>query len=176
MAEYYSVEAFLSDNARCPCKFLHTVPNLGYLANQHDKHVPLRVALCDASLTRGQQLQDKTVVELPFWLGLDLARMEGREFLALGLPKAFSSRVRNALAASSKAVNLRSLSGGSFYGAGVKLDDAFVCTWRRPKAETHGQDRGRHAEENPLQDLHRPARGGLRPGPARVLRPGRERR
>lgn len=46
--------------------------------------------------------------------------------MEISLPKPYTQRVRNALSASSKAVNLRNLGGGPFFRAGVKLDETFV--------------------------------------------------
>lgn len=49
-----------------------------------------------------------------------------RDYLAVALPKPYTTRVRNALSASAKSVNLRNLAGagGWFFACGVKLEES----------------------------------------------------
>lgn len=52
----------------------------------------------------------------------------GRDYVDLALPKAYTSRVRNALVADPSSVNLRNLGGGgaAFYACGIKLNNLCV--------------------------------------------------
>lgn len=100
MGDYYSVDAFLAENQvraslelpafmlrgeadetrsqRLPCTFLDDLPDMGYLEGS-DQHVrPFLMSLCEAKLTGRAQLAKNTTVELPFWLGLDIAGVEDR--------------------------------------------------------------------------------------------------
>jgi hypothetical protein len=55
--------------------------------------------------------------------GIDCA---SSEFISIALPKAYSSRVRNALAASAKSVALKQLGGGPFFQSGVALENRYA--------------------------------------------------
>merc|ERR1711939_784406 len=85
------------------------VPNLGHLEGSTER-----------------DLRKGTTLELPYWLGISLASVPDRDYLSIALPKPYSQRVRNALAASARSVNLRNLggAGGWFFACGVRLEES----------------------------------------------------
>merc|ERR1711939_619918 len=85
------------------------VPNLGHLEGSTER-----------------DLRKGTTLELPYWLGISLASVPDRDYLSIALPKPYSQRVRNALAASARSVNLRNLggAGGWFFSCGVRLEES----------------------------------------------------
>ncbi|GAA96061.1 uncharacterized protein L969DRAFT_103216 [Mixia osmundae IAM 14324] len=106
--DYYDLDAILAENQKLPCTFLFEVPNAGYLEGGSEPH-----------LAKG------TTVELPFWIGLKIADPVRFGYVSLEIPKPYTSRVRQALEAASRSVNLRSVGGsaGWFYDVGVMLND-----------------------------------------------------
>ncbi|KAL8280749.1 hypothetical protein RQP46_006753 [Phenoliferia psychrophenolica] len=66
------------------------------------------------------QLAEGTTLELPFWLASILSE---EDMVGITLPRAYTSRIQHALAASSDAVNLRNLGGGggAFFAGGNRL-------------------------------------------------------
>ena len=79
--------------------------------------------------TNERDIKQGTTLELPYWLGINLASVPDRDYISIALPKPYTSRVRNALAASAKSVNLRNLggAGGWFFACGVRLEESYVC-------------------------------------------------
>lgn len=66
------------------------------------------------------------------------------DFIRIALPKPYTSRVRNALAASAKSVALKSLGGGPFFASGVSLETSIDDP--RLKATLHTAFRSRLPE------------------------------
>ncbi|EGF99678.1 uncharacterized protein MELLADRAFT_68412 [Melampsora larici-populina 98AG31] len=95
MDDYYSLDQLLAESQKIPCTFNVKIPNMGHLEGTHQRdilpHSPL---------------------ELPFWL-TSLLLVDDQDYLSVQMPKAFDSRVRNALSASAKSVNLRTLASGT---------------------------------------------------------------
>ncbi|GAO51047.1 GINS complex subunit Psf3 [Saitoella complicata NRRL Y-17804] len=118
--DYYDIDAILTDHQKIPSTFNFEIPGLGYLESPTDPNQPLLAG---------------TKLDLPLWLSELLAI---QQFTDLHLPPPFSSRVRNALKADPKSVDLRAWSP-HFYGVGVRLlgvvrDEELVqvleATWR----------------------------------------------
>lgn len=78
--------------------------------------------------TNERDIKQGTTLELPYWLGISLAAVPDRDYISIALPKPYTSRVRNALAAFAKSVNLRNLggAGGWFFACGVRLEESWV--------------------------------------------------
>jgi len=108
-SRFWSIEDILAENQKLPCTFKLDVPNLGHLEGTDERDI-----------------RQGTTIELPFWLGLELARMVEHDLVSISLPKPYTSRVRNALVASAQSVSLRSLTAGSFYQVGLKLEDTIT--------------------------------------------------
>lgn len=94
---YYDLDDVLADGERVPCKFNLSVPGLGYLEGN-----PGKLVLKDAK------------VELPIWLAEILASCVTLEtsqesFIDLLEPDFISAKVRNAIKADPKSVDLHSI-------------------------------------------------------------------
>ena len=126
--------SWLTRAQKLPCTFNLDVPGLGHLEGTGERDVRRRAVRCALSW----QIRRGTTIELPFWLGLDLASVHDRQarsvappdarsdLLSLALPKPYASRVRNALSASAQSVSLKALNGGAFFPAGVRLNATCV--------------------------------------------------
>ncbi|KAH8919666.1 hypothetical protein BT69DRAFT_1246136 [Atractiella rhizophila] len=113
--EFYSIEAILSENQKIPTTFNLTVPNLGFLEG-------------DGSDSR--DIQKGVTLALPFWIGDYLSTHPSYDWVSLSLPKQFGPRIRQALKADAKSVNLRNLNGGAgisgagyWYEMGLRMDN-----------------------------------------------------
>ncbi|KAI5474898.1 GINS complex, subunit Psf3 [Pseudohyphozyma bogoriensis] len=95
---------FLNDGQKLPCKIKLNIPNCGHLEGNAEQH-----------------LKEGTTLELPYWLA---GVLSDRDVLDLTMPRPYTARIRNALAASPDSVNLRNLGGGggAFYAGGNRLD------------------------------------------------------
>ncbi|CAH7690027.1 hypothetical protein BY996DRAFT_7949940 [Phakopsora pachyrhizi] len=114
MEDYYSLDLLIATNQRIPCQFNLTVPGMGHLegSNQRD-------------------IQANSVVEIPIWLASVLITSDNDDdyddqqgFVKVQIPKQFNSTIRNALYASAKSVNLRTLASnfnGAWYESGKVL-------------------------------------------------------
>jgi len=110
---YYSLDQLLAENQKIPCIFNIKVPGMGYLEGTHERDI-----------------QAYTALEIPFWLASILSQQEdddeAQSYLTIQMPPAFNLQIRNALAASTKNVNLKNLaavSGGAWYESGMALLD-----------------------------------------------------
>lgn len=106
MDDYYSLDQLLAESQKIPCTFNVKIPNMGHLEGTHQRDI-----------------LPHSPIELPFWL-TSLLLVDDQDYLSVQMPKAFDSRVRNALSASAKSVNLRTLAsgtGGTWYGSGKAL-------------------------------------------------------
>ncbi|KAH9814551.1 hypothetical protein DFH28DRAFT_1082760 [Melampsora americana] len=103
MDDYYSLDQLLAESQKIPCTFNVKIPNMGHLegSNQRD-------------------ILPHSLIELPFWL-TSLLLVDDQDYLSVQMPKAFDSRVRNALSASAKSVNLRNLASGT---GGTWIEDS----------------------------------------------------
>ncbi|KNZ57644.1 hypothetical protein VP01_210g23 [Puccinia sorghi] len=131
---YYSLDQLLAENQKIPCIFNINVPGMGYLEGAHERDV----SPMDHQHTKPTKLkttfpwvkiQAYSTIEIPFWLASILSQQEEDEnqnYLTIQIPAAFNLQIRNALAASTKNVNLKNLaavSGGAWYESGMALLD-----------------------------------------------------
>ncbi|KAK5014519.1 DNA replication protein [Cryomyces antarcticus] len=108
MSSYYDVDAILTDSHKLPCKFMLTVPGLGYI----DGNV-------------GEDMKQGTQVELPLWLGEVMAvSAVGTQLIELDLPDALSTRIMNVLQADAKTVDIRALAP-HFYTLAARILELF---------------------------------------------------
>ncbi|MBW0488535.1 hypothetical protein O181_028250 [Austropuccinia psidii MF-1] len=119
MDDYYSLDILLAENQKIPCIFNIGVPGMGYIEG-----------------TNQRDIQPHTPLEIPFWLASVLIQSQEEQtqesqpessssnYLTIQIPKSFNNRIRNALSASAKNVNLKNLalhSGGAWYQCGKVL-------------------------------------------------------
>ncbi|KAA1466277.1 GINS complex, Psf3 component [Dentipellis sp. KUC8613] len=108
--DYYSIEAILAENQKIQCTFKQDIPNLGHLDGGNERDIKA-----------GSKIQ------LPLWMTYILIYSD---FVDFTIPPPFTARVRNALNAEAKSVQLSGLvgAGGLWYGFGKSLmkllDDA----------------------------------------------------
>lgn len=153
---------------KLPCKIKFDIPNAGHLEGPAEKHAcpPLPPPLLTLLLTLSYQLREGTTIELPYWLAgtlsaksvaslpqplhapsriTDTLHSPRRDMIFINLPKPYTARIRNALAASSESVNLRNLGGGggAFYAGGNRLSNLCVNRYcaEDPKARDVGAPR-----------------------------------
>ncbi|QDS75030.1 DNA replication protein [Venturia effusa] len=110
MAQYWDIDAILTDSLKVPSTFEITVANLGYLDGNP-----------------GAPIKAGTKLELPLWLAEMLAvsqNQAGTSALALDLPHSLSPRVLNALKADPRTLDLRALAP-HFYALGARMLELF---------------------------------------------------
>ncbi|CAO1620027.1 unnamed protein product [Parajaminaea phylloscopi] len=121
---YWDISDILADSCRIPCTFNLDVPNLSLLRGD----APVDQYMTDATPASSQQslegaapvadvIRDKSRLELPFWLAEMLAL---NDIVTPSLPKPYSQRVRNALDADAKSVQLRTQSTW-WYALGIRM-------------------------------------------------------
>ncbi|KAG0139558.1 hypothetical protein CROQUDRAFT_54538 [Cronartium quercuum f. sp. fusiforme G11] len=103
MEDYYSLDQLLAESQKIPCIFNVKIPNMGHLEGTHQRDI-----------------QPHSPIELPYWL-TSLLLVDEQEYLSVQMPKAFDPRVRNALSASARSVNLRTLAAGA---GGAWIEDS----------------------------------------------------
>ncbi|KAI8061793.1 hypothetical protein BC940DRAFT_309771 [Gongronella butleri] len=92
--EYYDIDSILADYTKIPCIFQHTIGSQVNLTGD------------ETAVPQGSRL------EIPFWLAkamVNLTLEDQQALIQMELPKAFGSRVRNALDASPSSVDYRLL-------------------------------------------------------------------
>ncbi|PWN95344.1 hypothetical protein FA09DRAFT_301805 [Tilletiopsis washingtonensis] len=100
---YWDLSSIVCESFKLPCHFKIDAPGLGHLAGQGED---------DPSLIRlGTRL------ELPFWMAEYLTL---HDFIDISFPRPYAARVRNALAADARSVQLRGL-GAWWYAVGARL-------------------------------------------------------
>lgn len=107
--EYYDLDAILADHQKSPAHFLVDAKGLGVLAGSQEDR--------DAT----NDLEAGAKLDLPLWLGEMLASFA---YVEMNMPPAFSTRVKNALKADAKSVNVRALNT-SFYRFAARVTELF---------------------------------------------------
>lgn len=121
---YWDISDILADSCRIPCTFNLDVPHLSYLrgdaaVDQHmtDTTPASSQASASAAAVEADIIREKSRLEIPFWLAEMLAL---NDIVTPSLPRPYSQRVRNALDADAKSVQLRTQSNW-WYALGVRL-------------------------------------------------------
>ncbi|KIY49560.1 hypothetical protein FISHEDRAFT_65496 [Fistulina hepatica ATCC 64428] len=103
--DFFSVEAILAENQKVQCFFKTDIPEMGHLGGGSERHI-----------RSGAKLQ------IPIWLAYTVIYSNWADF---AIPTVFGARVRNALKAEARSVQLSSLvgAGGMWYSFGKTIMD-----------------------------------------------------
>ncbi|TFY72095.1 hypothetical protein EVG20_g892 [Dentipellis fragilis] len=142
--DYYSVEAILAENQKIQCTFKVDIPDLGHLdgGNERDVGPLFQQCVCTLTAAPDKSAKQNTATSLdvlhphifvgicPTLVDFVLNYPSSRDCVDFTIPPPFTARVRNALNAEAKSVQLSGLvgAGGLWYGFGKSLikllDDA----------------------------------------------------
>lgn len=130
---YWDTSSILADAVRLPCHVTRDVPGLSHLQGNNELSAGLpssaRTTTAASSESQGDKrtsssshnndgvLRKNTRIDVPFWLA-ELLALHG--IVDLSVPRPYSARVRNALDAEAKSVQLRNLSAW-WYAIGIRL-------------------------------------------------------
>ena len=118
---YWDLSSIVCESFKLPCHFKIDAPGLGHLAGQGVSTTPALSAASDKLQAPEEDdpslIRLGTRLELPFWMAEYLTL---HDFIDISFPRPYAARVRNALAADARSVQLRGL-GAWWYAVGSRL-------------------------------------------------------